>query len=39
MRSQEEEMYYRNIRFIQNQTYRSLMTRFGVSDWCLYVEQ
>lgn len=32
----EEEMYYRNIQFIQDQAYRKLMTRFGVVSWCLH---
>lgn len=35
----EEEMYYRNIQFIQDQAYRKLMTRFGVVSWCLHGEK
>lgn len=32
----EEGMYYRNIRFIQDQAYRTRMTRFGAINWCLH---
>lgn len=35
----EEEMYYGNIRFLQDQAYRTLMTRFGIADWCLHGEK
>jgi hypothetical protein len=35
----EEEMYHRNMRFIQGQAYRTLMTRFGVCSWCLHGEK
>lgn len=35
----EEEMYHRNIQFIQDQAYRKLMTRFGVGSWYLQGEK
>lgn len=35
----EEEMYYRNMKFIQDQAYRKLMTRVGVVRWCLQGEK
>ena len=35
----EEEMYHRNMRFIQGQAYRTLMTRFGACSWYLHGEK
>lgn len=35
----EEGLYYRNIRFIQDQAYRKVMTRFGAVSWCLHGEK
>jgi hypothetical protein len=32
-------MLYRNIRFIQNQAYRTLMIRFGSAGWYLQGEK